>query len=81
MIPRKYASAIDELRRLIDDSPLHLTEIANRAGVSYTSLWKWHTGKQAGIGLSQGERVYTLLTGKTFLEIPETTKTIRTGRK
>lgn len=71
MIPRKYVPAIDELRKLIDASELPLTEIANRSGVSYTSLWKWYTNKQDGIGLSQGERVYTLLTGKTFLEIPK----------
>ena len=66
MFPRKHKPAIDHLRIAIRESELPLTEIAKRSGVSYQTLWKWYTKRQSGIGLRDGEKVYYLLTGKTF---------------
>ena len=66
-LPTTYTPAIDELRRLIRESGLTLTKISHASGVSYTSLWKFTTGKQDSFGLLDGEKVYYALTGKTFL--------------
>lgn len=66
-IPRKYKQALTEIRKLLKNSPLPLTEISRQSGVSYTALWKFHNGKQESIQLIDGEKVYYFLTGGTFL--------------
>ena len=51
-----------------------LLDIARAAGVSYTSLWKWTSGRQRTLNLLDAERVFYLLTGKKL--IPEMRVTI-----
>ncbi len=63
----KFKPAAEELRRLLLAADEPLKDIAERAGVPYTPLWKWVTGRQKSYNLIQAELVYHSLTGKTFL--------------
>lgn len=66
-LPTNHPPAVDTLKTLIADSDYHLTEIAERSGVPYQTLWKWYKGKQKSIGFLQAEQVYHSITGRTFL--------------
>jgi predicted transcriptional regulator len=67
MLPRGHETAIDRLKRIIDDKEPNLTELAEKARVRYVPLYKFATGRQKSYNLLEGERVYYALTGKTFL--------------
>jgi len=65
--PADYSPAAFELKKLIQESAQPLTEIARAADVRYEPLWKWVTGRQKAYGLLDAERVYFVITGRTFL--------------
>ncbi len=60
-------AAIVQLRELIIAKGIPITELAETAGVRYTSLWKWVKGRQKSYNLLEAERVFYALTGRTFL--------------
>lgn len=66
-LPNSHRTASGEIRRLLTETKTPLTDIARQAGVAYTPLWKWVTGRQKTYNLLDGERVYFALTGRTFL--------------
>jgi predicted transcriptional regulator len=70
-------AAIVQLRELILEKGIPLTELAKTAKVKYTSLWKFSTGRQKSYNLLEAERVYYFLTGRTFL--PAVKPTIKQG--
>ena len=67
-------AAIVQLRELIVAKGIPITELAETAGVRYTSLWKWVKGRQRSYNLLEAERVYYFLTGRTFLPTIKPTK-------
>lgn len=60
-------AAIVQLRELILEKGIPLTELAKTAKVKYVPLWKFSTGRQKSYNLLEAERVYYTLTGRTFL--------------
>lgn len=60
-------AAIVQLRELILEKGIPLTELAEASGVKYTSLWKFSKGRQKSYNLLEAERVYYFLTGRTFM--------------
>lgn len=65
-LPKDQPTASCEIRRLLNANTTPLTDIARKAGVAYTPLWKWVTGRQKTYNLLDGELVYYALTGRTF---------------
>ena len=67
-------AAILQLRELIAEKGMPLSELARAAKVSYESLWKFSTGRQKSYNLLDAERVYFTLTGKTFMPLVKPTQ-------
>ena len=55
-----------DLKKEVKKSSMSLRRIAREAGVSYYPLQRWMAGKQEDYGLVKGEKVFRLLTGRTF---------------
>jgi predicted transcriptional regulator len=70
-------AAIVQLRELILEKGIPLTELAKTAMVSYVPLWKFSTGRQKSYNLLDAERVFYTITGRTFL--PAVKPTIKQG--
>jgi hypothetical protein len=62
-------AAIVQLRELILEKGIPLTELAKTAKVSYVPLWKFSTGRQKSYNLLEAERVFYTLVGKTFMPV------------
>lgn len=62
-------AAIVQLRELILGKGIPLTELAKTAKVKYVPLWKFSTGRQKSYNLLEAERVFYVLSGKTFMPV------------
>tara|TARA_R110000764_G_scaffold35204_2_gene78721 strand:+ start:2758 stop:2943 length:186 start_codon:yes stop_codon:yes gene_type:complete len=59
-------SITDVLRDEIDKSDLNLFQIAQRANVSYSHLWRWHSKTTDYLSAVIAEEVHYVLTGRKF---------------
>ena len=56
-----------ELRKLVEDSPLNLTKIAQDAKVDYYAFRRWFVGEQEHLDADDAEAVFETLTKKKLI--------------
>jgi hypothetical protein len=57
-----------EIKRLVANSPLSLSEIALKAGVPYKPLWRFISGASSSLNAVSAELVYYFFCGRSFSE-------------